>query len=1075
QISDISILKGLTQLQSLDLSYNQISDISILKGLTQLQSLVLSYNQISDISILKDLAQLQSLDLNGNPISDISILKGLTQLQSLNLVDNQISDISILKGLTQLQSLDLSYNQISDISILKVLTQLQSLNLIGNTISDISILKDLTQLQSLNLSGNPISDISIMKDLAQLQSLVLNDNQISDITTLKDLTQLQSLLLNGNLISDISILKELTQLQSIDLSYNQISDISILKDLAQLQSLNLSGNLISDISILKDLAQLQSLVLSDNQISDFTTLKDLTQLKSLNLTFNQISDISILKGLTQLKSLNLSYNLISDISILKYMTQLQSLVLSDNQIRDIKPILGLLKKGLSISYSFFDDINIGNNHVTSPPSAIIEEGREAIIDWFDQIKEGGGPLFETKLMILGQGGAGKTTFTELLLNPDYRVEPGKLDSTLGVIVHRGKEYSHATFSQKTIRAHLWDFGGQDIQKMLHQFFITEDCLYVLVSDKRAENTNFDYWFQIVHLLGPKSPIIVLENPKESASANENFPLTKYRELFKGLDIQCFEVNLKETKANDKTKWALLNETIEKKLSGLDIVNRPVPKKWSLIRDALVKAKKEKYITKDKYYEICAEPAIGLNKKHSDLCLIYLKSLGDLAFFSDRDLSTHIFLDHNWLTKGMYYILSDKQIHENGGRFTQDQAYQAWSRNGYNEMEKAMLLRLLLKDNFDICYELPDQKDVFITPLLLPSDKKEAWNHETNLYFRYQYGFMPHGLFSRLIVQLHEHIDDGKIWKTGLRLLDKSSGKPVMAEVQLQNDPDENQPVIDIKINGDKKGSKHLLSVIRTTIEKLHKAYNISCKSLVCCNCDECVRIMKKGGKPSFLLFDKLQEKIQNKRYFEECQNSNYALVNIGKILNDVVIENAGSDNNDAEFLHKLKESGISLNQIINNNKVEMSDFGKANATSASSAISESTSTATNTISIQIQTLLSETDLLKEDIERELKINGKMEEEEIKLAISDISVAESAIKEIQTAKIDNKDIPDKSKRRLQGFINDLANEDSILRKSLCMIRKGKDYGVKLTEAYNLLAPNIGLPSVPPFILEVAKKI
>jgi len=107
-------------------------------------------------------------------------------------------------------------------------------------------------------------------------------------------------------------------------------------------------------------------------------------------------------------------------------------------------------------------------------------------------------------MILGQGGAGKTTFANLLLDPNYRVEPGKLDSTLGIVIHKGVGFPNTDTNKPFIKANLWDFGGQDIQKMLHQFFITEECLYVLVSDKRAENTNFDYWFQIINLLDLKA-------------------------------------------------------------------------------------------------------------------------------------------------------------------------------------------------------------------------------------------------------------------------------------------------------------------------------------------------------------------------------------------------------------------------------------------------------------------------------------------------------------------------------------------------------------------------------------------
>ncbi|MBT7743129.1 MAG: hypothetical protein HN727_15090 [Opitutae bacterium] len=68
QISDLSPLKGLTNLKELWLSDNEISDLSPLKGLTDLRVLVLTKNKISDLSPLKGLMNLKELWLGGNPI-----------------------------------------------------------------------------------------------------------------------------------------------------------------------------------------------------------------------------------------------------------------------------------------------------------------------------------------------------------------------------------------------------------------------------------------------------------------------------------------------------------------------------------------------------------------------------------------------------------------------------------------------------------------------------------------------------------------------------------------------------------------------------------------------------------------------------------------------------------------------------------------------------------------------------------------------------------------------------------------------------------------------------------------------
>ena len=185
-ISDISALANLTNLQTLNLSGNSISDISALGNLTNLQTLNWSYNKIIYISTLRNLTNLQTLNLSGNNISDISALRSLTNLQTLktlHLSGNKISDISALANLTNLQTLDLSGNGISDISALESLTNLKTLktlHLSSNKISDISALANLTNLQTLYLSNNNISDVSLLGNLLGLRWLYLGKNKLAE-------------------------------------------------------------------------------------------------------------------------------------------------------------------------------------------------------------------------------------------------------------------------------------------------------------------------------------------------------------------------------------------------------------------------------------------------------------------------------------------------------------------------------------------------------------------------------------------------------------------------------------------------------------------------------------------------------------------------------------------------------------------------------------------------------------------------------------------------------------------------------------------------------------------------------
>jgi internalin A len=112
-------------LQWLNLSGTQVSDLSPLAGLENLQSLVLSGTQVSDLSPLAGLENLQGLYLSGTQVSDLSPLAGLENLQELNLSGTQVSDLSPLAGLENLQWLYLSGTQVSDLSPLAGLPRLQ--------------------------------------------------------------------------------------------------------------------------------------------------------------------------------------------------------------------------------------------------------------------------------------------------------------------------------------------------------------------------------------------------------------------------------------------------------------------------------------------------------------------------------------------------------------------------------------------------------------------------------------------------------------------------------------------------------------------------------------------------------------------------------------------------------------------------------------------------------------------------------------------------------------------------------------------------------------------------------------
>ncbi|WP_204106787.1 MULTISPECIES: leucine-rich repeat domain-containing protein [Spirulina sp. CCY15215] len=109
----LSILNNLLGLSLLD---NQVSDLTPLASLIQLDSLDLSNNQIEDVSLLANMSRLQFLELQDNRIQDVSPLAQLVDIRIINLDDNQIQDATSLGVFQNRESVCLRGNPLTPTS-----------------------------------------------------------------------------------------------------------------------------------------------------------------------------------------------------------------------------------------------------------------------------------------------------------------------------------------------------------------------------------------------------------------------------------------------------------------------------------------------------------------------------------------------------------------------------------------------------------------------------------------------------------------------------------------------------------------------------------------------------------------------------------------------------------------------------------------------------------------------------------------------------------------------------------------------------------------------------------------------
>ena len=742
-------------------------------------------------------------------------------------------------------------------------------------------MQPLTQLQTLDLSDNKqIKDYSFLQLLTQLQILYLRSNSISDISFLQPLTQLQILYLSDNKqIKDYSFLQPLTQLQTLDLRSNSISDISFLQPLTQLQTLYLSDNKqIKNYSFLQPLTQLQTLDLSYNSISDISFLQPLTQLQTLDLRFNkQIKNYSFLQFLTQLQTLDLRYNSVSDISFLQPLTQLQTLALRSNSISDIEPLLPLIEKDIPLTIkenAFFGKISLFRNPITNPPIEVVKEGNQAILNYFkEKAAQGEVPLYEAKLLIIGQGGAGKTSLARRLQDPKAAM-PKEKESTKGIDIL----YHHfMTPEGNDFRVNIWDFGGQEIYHATHQFFLTKRSLYVLLDDTRKDDKTvhdetFNYWLQVVELLSENSPVLIVQNEKADRSKQLDMKSIKGR----------FDNVLKEVPTNILTcrNLATVRKEIEHQVQQLPLVGQMLPKQWVAIRSALEALAKEKdYISLEQYFELCAAHKIPEEARALFLSS-YLHDLGAfLHFRGDPILEDLFILNNTWATDAVYKVLDNEQVKARFGYFTYKDLEQIWKNKRYSR-KRPQLLALMNK--FQLCFELKDRPErTWLAPQLLPIETPDYdWNEQDNLMLRYRYGFMPKGLLSRFFVRMNRYVKNvDQAWRSGVFLHRENTDAFVRETYGSQE--------IVIRVQG--AHPKELMTLIAEELDQLNDGYGekLVVEKLIPCNCKDC----QARKVPNYYDYSDLKRRRRKGKPTIECKVS-YEDISVMSLLDGVFVEKA---------------------------------------------------------------------------------------------------------------------------------------------------------------------------------------
>ena len=547
-----------------------------------------------------------------------------------------------------------------------------------------------------------------------------------------------SLYLNGlGLTSLPPEIGDLTSLTDLDLGDNQLASLPPeIGNLTSLTSLILHGNELASLpSEIGNLIRLTGLGLHGNHFTALPPeLTNLTSLTALGLGANRFASLP------------------AEIGKLIALTQLG---LQDNQLKSLPPEIGNLT---NLTTLFLD-----GNPLTSPDPGVVEQGTEAVLAFLRQQLEGGRRQWVSKLLVVGEGGVGKTSLLGSLRGEALDEDE---ETTHGVQIVP-VELAHPDEADVVMRLNAWDFGGQVIYHATHQFFLTDRSLFVIVWDARQgyEQGRLNYWLETIQARAPESPVLVVAAHIDERDADlPRADLSRQYPQIAGFH----SVSNLDGRGVDQ-----LRDRIAELAAGLPLMGEEWPSTW-LDAAEDIRALEENSISPHRMFESMA--ARGVGGGDAEILGQWLHDLGDVMYFrDDAELNDTVILKPQWVSKHISDVLESKEVIDGDGIFTRRHMDELWSR--VDTSTRGHFLRLM--ERFDLSYRTLQDRDISLVverlpldpaPYAAPWESALATPASREIALRFQLGTIPAGVPTWFIARSHRFTTDTH-WRNGVLFSD----------------------------------------------------------------------------------------------------------------------------------------------------------------------------------------------------------------------------------------------------------------------------------------------------------------
>lgn len=754
------------------------------------------------------------------------------------------SEIFTLEGL---HSLDLSSNQLTAL------------------LPEFETLKDL---DNLNLRGNQFTTFPPeLFALKRMTTLRLDGNRLTDLPPeIAVLTSLRVLTLRNNRITALpSEIAALTSLFNLDLGQNELDHFPPeISEFEKLFSLNLSGNKLTNLPpSIGSLSELMFLELMDNRLTVLPKeIGNLRDLRTLDLDRNLLKELPLeVTELTTLAALYLQQNeLISLPTDIKALRNLKNLWLSDNRLTALPPEIGECTK--------LEGLRIENNKLKALPTEMsaLTKLKELLIDGNDfprsysdalqddisnlfsllrSLEKETTRLYEAKLLVTGEGQVGKSWTLAALRNQSPKDVVGDENTTWGI--DRGElVLSHPKEPQKEIHLNTWDFGGQQVYRVTHQFFFSEQALFLLVWNPRKGTTQCRVreWLRTIALRTgsdvpagapqgtkpkPRAKVIMVATHAKAEGGNYN-PEYGYDSLEP--DLQAMIVDSIEVDNELGYNTEKLRNMVARHAAELPDMGSSFNKQWAAARDAVLAQRNDHpWITFGRFAEICAEHGVNEVSDLKTLAGTFMNRLGRAVWYGpnakegagerfqkvDDLLEDTFVLDAVWLSRAFVQVLEDTPTRDSGGMLDHRRFRSIWTDHGrsewyrYSPDEYQRITRMMRRFDVALPTRASDGERSLVPQLVpairpaLPWTAPQDATGQRMVRLACQLDHKAEGLMARFIAATEPyHCYEerrGLFWQEGVFLRDSSSFENE-AIVTVEGSE---KPFVSILVSGDQPG------------------------------------------------------------------------------------------------------------------------------------------------------------------------------------------------------------------------------------------------------------------------------